>query len=134
MVDYKKIIESAIEKVVNEVGYEFNKSERACCHRLAYYLEISNHFEGYKIDCEYNRDGKDTKKNTQGNPVTPDIVIHRRGDSSDNLIVIEAKKNSSENKDKDKLRDYIKKLGYKYAFFIVFPTNNGGKFTLEEVT
>lgn len=76
-------------------------SEWAVAHRLAFYLE--KHFPDYHVDCEYNRmpknasatyaqDGHVPKRLQGEQQVRPDIVIHRRGENANNLLVIELKK------------------------------------------
>lgn len=51
-------------------------SEWAIAHRIAVYLE--EYFEGWNIDCEYNRVGLSgaTKHNADGAHKRPDIIIH----------------------------------------------------------
>ena len=108
------------EELTRKVGLAINKvyardlklldidgSEWAVAHRVAVYLE--EYFEGWNIDCEYNRVGLDggTKHNTEGAYRRPDIVIHHRGmiEKEHNLLVIEVKiRNSSD--DYSKLRDF----------------------------
>jgi hypothetical protein len=60
--------------------------------------------------------------------VYPDIIVHRRGKSGagDNLVVIEAKKSTTgQNGDKEKLRAYLRCLGYRHAFYVEFPIRPG---------
>jgi len=131
MRDYKKFILESLVKVVLEHGYQASEnnnrdiSERALVHRLAYHLEVSDFFNGYHIDCEYNRQGDDIKRGADGNIFIPDIVIHVRGNDKNNLIMIEAKKfNDPEeeiNMAKKKLKDRSDEYGYQYAFFVTFP-------------
>jgi len=78
---------------------DIDGSEWAVAHRVAVYLE--EYFEGWNIDCEYNRVGPDgsTKHNAEGACRRPDIVIHHRGmiEKEHNLLVIEVKiRNSSD--------------------------------------
>lgn len=84
-----------------------NGSEWSIAHRIAVYLE--EYFEGWNIDCEYNRVGLSgaTKRNADGTNKRPDIVIHHRGmvEKEHNLLVIEIKVDNSSN-DYNKLRDF----------------------------
>ena len=92
--------------------------ERAVMHRLAVYLE--KQFVSWHVDCEYNRDGERSKRNSSGKLVVPDVIVHRRN-TSDNLLAIEAKKSGSPTDtkiDKKKLRDYRRKQGYQHALFL----------------
>lgn len=61
-------------------------------------------------------------------PIYPDIICHTRG-SKRNLLVIEAKKSSNNDKaakafDLVKLMAMVEQLGYKYGFYIDFPCGN----------
>lgn len=113
-----------------------NSSERSIAHRLACYLE--NEFKGYNVDCEYNRNeqkpkmlmrtwGKNKKFRIKKD-VYPDIIVHKRGNNKNNLLVIEIKKTSNKSqKERDldllKLKAYMHKgddYQYKYGMFIDF--------------
>lgn len=109
--------------------FRINVSERTLTHRLAVYLEAA--FEGWHVDCEYNRDG-DIPKSLQTKRgrkrVLPDIIVHKRGPKGPNLLVIEAKKSSdltmkNKNSDYIKLRAYKDELQYSHTAFIVFCTD-----------
>lgn len=106
-------------------------NERSITHKLAEYLQAK--FPDWNVDCEFNRNGQDAKNlspfvkktnsdNTDAVSVYPDIIVHHRG-TSENLIVIEAKKSNSRDEDMDnqKLCAYKKDLGYTYAYKIMFP-------------
>jgi hypothetical protein len=110
-------------------------SERSLTHRLAVHLE--RHFPGWNVDCEFNRIRELPKKVEMHAPlavptasdeavtVFPDIIVHRRGDAGPNLLVIEAKKATSQvgdEFDKLKLAAYKRDLAYKYAAFVVMPS------------
>lgn len=90
-----------------------NLNERTITHKLAEYFQ--KYFQDYNVDCEYNRMMKgeeyitkklnlkieDIKTNdTTQKTVFPDIIIHKRGNNSDNFMVIEVKKEEN-NKDKE---------------------------------
>lgn len=115
-----------------------NINERSVTHKLAEYLQ--REFLEYDIDCEYNRmknknmdneyitkkldlpkkeiDSYDTKATT----VYPDIIIHHRRNSNDNLLVIEVKKEANNkevnNFDIKKINAYINKLEYDHGLFL----------------
>ncbi|OFX75330.1 MAG: hypothetical protein A2X12_09280 [Bacteroidetes bacterium GWE2_29_8] len=128
----KKKIETAYRKLIKYDSYLLTNSanERSITHKLGEYLK--EEFLEYDVDCEYNLNGLDPKKissfkkniesdNTDAVSVYPDIIIHKRG-TTENFIVIEAKKSSNKNKDdNEKLSNYKNDLGYKHAFFIIFP-------------
>jgi hypothetical protein len=118
-------------------------NERSISHGLAVYLGCQ--FIGWDVDCEYNRDHDKIKKlnlkkiksrkiksdDTNANTVYPDIIIHKRGDSHNNLLVIEIKKSQKERNlrctkseifDCEKLKLYQEDLNYKHALFLRFFT------------
>ena len=85
--------------------------ERSMTHKLAIYLEEL--FNGYDVDCEYNKNTTESKKiydvehkiqeikkDTEYEykdsiAVFPDIIIHKRGNKLKNLLVIEVKKDNA---------------------------------------
>lgn len=114
--------------------------ERSICTRLAFYL--AHEFPQFDVDVEYNRNHADWRYQKRiyhtdlielispqrrtgdedGLMVLPDIIVHIR-DTAFNLLVIEAKKSSSqipEVKDIAKLQALKEELGYRYAYFIRF--------------
>ena len=126
-------------------------NERSITHRLAIYLE--KEFGGYNVDCEYNREGDDPKRllwilnqsvsgetqayNLEATSVFPDIIVHKRGDNQDNLLVIEVKKLIGESmgidsNDKDKLIAFLgdDPLNYKYGLALQIPEKSGNVATL----
>jgi hypothetical protein len=99
--DLKNKVNLSIEEFIDKEHYllENNLNERAITARLMLYLQ--KNFPEYDVDCEYNKDinnrnlryskliyidTNNTKK------VYPDIIIHKRGLSEKNLLVIEVKK------------------------------------------
>ena len=147
--DIKLHITKSIETALGELHkhdiflLEKDVAERALTHRLAVYLE--NKFPDWHIDCEYNRqdEGHNSKKlqafiqenqekekernaNGDGSYVFPDIIIHKRGEKGpkNNLLVIEAKKNTANPKqihlDKEKLSLYKDEIEYQFAILVTF--------------
>jgi hypothetical protein len=113
-------------------------NERSITHRLAMYLQ--GEFEGWNVDCEYNRDhhAPDHVKrltpllesissdNADAKTVFPDIIVHHR-ETSDNLLVIEVKKSRNmepDTRDKQKLKAFKKELHYCYALFLRLNTGS----------
>ena len=84
-------------------------------------------FPDCHVDCEYNRDGEVAKRNEAGEPVRPDILIHKRGSNEHNLLAIEAKKKPENDYDQKKLMGYIQKQNYAYAVSIVLPASGAYK-------
>lgn len=133
-------VNAAVTRLVSDtqrVLFDIHANERAITHRLALYLETAtNIFDGWDIDCEYNRIGDDaiTSKrlgldlarlahrigesekfavpveDQEGSLVYPDIIVHRRGDEKSNLLVIEVKtswSSRSQRHDINKLKAFV---------------------------
>ena len=116
--------------------FESGAHERSIAHKLAEYLQWQ--FEGWHVDCEYNRHGLHPKRipgiencetDRSSNLVLPDIIVHHRN-TDHNLLVIEIKPQESETIDKcddAKLSAFTNQSGdYKYqlGLFIGFDKLN----------
>lgn len=129
---------------------EYDINERTITHKFAEYLNNKSLFPWYSIDCEYNRMLDEwtksfiTKKlrldienveSDDNNWITvyPDIIVHKRWNNSDNLLIIEIKKkNYAQNiKEKEtgktyrdfdfeKIKLYMQQLSYKNWLYIEF--------------
>ena len=142
-------IESALQLLVEVDLYllEVDANERSLTHKLAQHLD--SQFPDYHVDCEYNRDDDDPKRiiaclggsttsveDTNAKTVFPDIIVHKRGESGPNILVVEVKKNAtSEARKRDicKLRQIKKKFTYQYAGFINLRTGKKPGYKLEFV-
>jgi len=125
----RRLFESALDSLcaVDQHLLHVNASERSMSHRLA--VHLASRFPDFDVDCEYNRDGFDVKRlalseqpvrDDDVNAVTvfPDIVVHKRGHSKSNLLVVEMKKGSSNvspRYDLEKLEAFRRELGYRYS-------------------
>lgn len=128
----KQLVESAINslKVEQRDLITLDVTERAISHYLAIYI-MEVFPRSYNVDVEYNRDGYDPKRlniepmnllSDEARAVTvyPDVIVHKRGRSDHNLLVLEMKKpNGSLEYDERKLRGFRRELGYKYAAHII---------------
>ena len=116
-------IESELDRVVSALGefyaretylLEKDLGERTLTHRLAVHLE--RQFEGWDVDCDYDRLGERTLRLPKGSIVStddhlgksvyPDIVVHRRA-VPENLLAVEVRKASNHqppDHDRHKLR------------------------------
>ena len=103
-------------------------SERTMAARIGFYLEkhrrILGSFDDLSIDLEYNRNFNDPKSiyslfSKQRRNVIPDLLIHMRNSNDNNLLVIEFKKgtppNSERQNDEEKLR-YFTDSHHEYHF------------------
>lgn len=140
------LVKNALDKLYYNDIYllEYNVNEQSITHKLAMYLDDA--FFNYNVDCEYNRYG-DHSKRLMGKSfkkyekifsseikklkeemckdklAKPDIIIHKRGENDQNLLVVEVKKsnNGDDNYDRLKLMIFTNKdygLNYKYGLFI----------------
>jgi hypothetical protein len=103
--ELKKRTEHAIEllRERDEFLIHFATREETLSHRLAVYLEWV--FPGYHVDCEYDKridDGEVYDKTRvhggKESGFRPDIIVHRRGNSQNNLLAIELKKKPNQDR------------------------------------
>ena len=105
---------------------EIDANERSLTHKFAEYLQPI--FTSWNVDCEYNRNNGNSKRlhvlapgcvstdDTDANTVYPDIIVHRRA-STDNLLVIEAKKAGRDKSfDRLKLQAFLDRDGFGYIY------------------
>jgi hypothetical protein len=104
-------MQAQLDKVVNATKefyarepflLEKDLGERTLTHRLAVHME--RQFDGWDVDCDYNRLGERLLKLPHGSIVStddglgksifPDIVVHRRA-VPENLIAIEVRKETN---------------------------------------
>ena len=112
---------------------EHDVNERTITHKLAEYLQ--DEFEYWNVDCEYNRNGHEPKRvglaaengaeKIRYVSTYPDIIVHRRGNNDNNLLIVEAKKENDrraqgEEHDRHKLLAYLRDLNYCAGLFIIF--------------
>jgi hypothetical protein len=98
--ELEKVVK-AIEQFYAREAWLFDKDlgERTLTHRLA--VQLEKQFEGWDVDCDYNRLGERLLKLPHGSIVStddelgksifPDIVVHRRA-VPDNLLAVELRK------------------------------------------
>ena len=123
-----------VTRKINQALSELYKHDRVLMENRTEEETISTHlagylkplFDGWNVDTEYNRDGKETKKDSEDNHIFPDILIHHRipdrverASPENNLVAAEVKGYwNSENRDKDtgKLLDMRQRYGYQLLF------------------
>jgi hypothetical protein len=136
----EKILRDSIRKLfVDDTLFfskDYNIHERTVAHRLATYIEKS--FPRFDVDVEYNRMRdhyglkdfeniiskrlvlRDINGEEQTKNVYPDIIVHKRN-QQENLIVIELKfswKNNKKDLDFKKINAYMEQLHYRYGVYI----------------
>ena len=142
-------VDIAIEKLCQKDLYLFQAGvhERTISHKFAGYLQ--QEFKGvFSVDCEYNRDGLNTKalegvvnerEERQKHRIFPDIIVHVRGKNGNpfNKLVIEIKSsNDSNTGDIEKLCGLTSpkhRFNYKYGLFIRFKNNIEKAMPIEEL-
>ncbi len=131
-----KLVRRSMDRVIDHDKrlLVLGPSERAVMHRLAVYIEQD--FPGWHVDCEYNRQGDvgDRKQarlaaDAPLQDMDPDIIVHLRGtDNRLNLLAIEVKPTSRGaadlEKDRNKLRGYLRAHGYHFAAFVTYVAEN----------
>ncbi len=119
--------------------------ERSVAHKFAEYLQ--DEYKVHNVDCEYNRDGLETKiletliedtNEKEPHRIFPDIIVHRRGNNNFNQLVIEIKtSNASSKGDIEKLEKLTQRkhgFHYKYGLFLRFECNDDKSISTSEVS
>lgn len=110
-----------------EIGKHY-VGERSIVFRFAHYLQNelvkAPKYATYNLDCEYNRNGVETKDLPSfPNGTFPDLIIHKRGKNyPTNLVVMEFKTywNTDTARDVVKVKEFINKKGdYRYKYGLV---------------
>lgn len=114
--------------------------EQACVSRIYFYLQtlinLDIELKTYNLDCEYNKNGNQTKDcidvNTGVSFTTrPDIILHKRLSNQFNKIIIEFKGwwNDESDADVRKLKAFTNSDGiYRYEFGIFVKLNRDAPF------
>ncbi|WP_151779575.1 hypothetical protein [Acinetobacter bereziniae] len=142
--DLIALLPSFIEEAVSTVYKQdrdlmsLEGNEQAVVFRFAIYFNeiVKEHLpDGVVLDIEYNKSESDSKriivqkvddKEAKDHGIRPDIILHQRKTSSYNLLVIECKRNSSEDtNDFNKLKAMTSAPIYQYKLgcFINFENN-----------
>lgn len=121
-----------IEQIIKQVCILFYKNHKHLIDERANERNIVSSyiapdlrlkFIGYNVDAEYNREGKigdrKTKTDIVGDPILPDIVIHKFGPKGKNLVAIEVKgywNQEPREEDEKVLRRLEKKHNYEFLY------------------
>ena len=131
---------------------ESDDNERAVAHRLAVYLEQELADDFWHVDCDFTRQGKErvhkdvassalltpSKEGGDRRLVRPDIIVHRRGPSGPNLLVIEVKpvkpaRDRSIRQDIAKLGRFLTEAQLKYTYAVLVTYRFGDEAGFEEM-
>jgi hypothetical protein len=139
--EVEQALKVALDKFFSQDAHllAVNASERSMSHRIAVY--IAEQIPGYDVDCEYNRDGINPKElnlhveqvsSAEDEAVTvfPDIIVHRRGNNNDNLLVVEMKKLGAWHgveHDEQKLHAFRSQLHYTFAVHLTVGLKDDGE-------
>jgi len=112
---------------------EVDADERAISHKLACYLQ--SEISEMHVDCEYNRDEFEIKKisdekGSKPRRIYPDIIVHKRGENCNNILVVEIKKQENREIENDeiKLKEFTSgSYGYHFGLLIIFNTKENSK-------
>ena len=126
----QKVIENCLETFMKKDIFllEHDVDERTVSHRFAFYLQ--SEIPEMHVDCEYNREGFEIKKISgpkwiKPRNIYPDIVVHKRGTDSNNILIIEVKKQTNKDIENDeiKLKAFTSEQ-YRYSFglLVIFYT------------
>src|SRR5437868_4315581 len=104
-------MQAELDKLIGAVGefyaregvlFDKDLGERTLTHRLA--VQLEKQFDGWEVDCDYNRLGERVLRMPHGTIVStddelgksifPDIVVHRRA-VPENLLALEVRKASN---------------------------------------
>lgn len=108
----KNFLEESIKEFYDKDSLlsERKGMEQACVFRIGLYLQErlkKAKISDVVVDCEYNKNGDHPKRTVMFvEGVRPDLLIHKRGDNTKNLLVVEFKGwwNRAKNRDEDKLK------------------------------
>ena len=130
-----ELVDKSLNKLYENEKYLFEcgVSERNLVfHFSRYFIELFEEYNKnkiYSVDCEYNRNAFNEKKykeiiyGGESHIIFPDFILHQRGNNRRNLLAIEFKKESNNNKSEikkdslklkaltDKNATYMYKLG-----------------------
>ncbi len=135
--EIKEKVETGLDQLFKIDSFLLEKSvnERTISARLHLYL--TEFFPKHMVDCEYNKHSQHDQKILMGikecsekkksDLVIPDIIIHTRDTDEDNLLVIEIKKDGTDECDIKKLEKFTDQSGifrYKLGLFIKFNLTN----------
>ena len=108
----KNFLEESIKEFYDKDSLisERKGMEQACVFRIGLYLQErlkKAKISDVVVDCEYNKNGDHPKKTLMFlEGIRPDLLVHKRGDNTKNLLAVEFKGwwNKSKNRDEEKLK------------------------------
>lgn len=126
------LLNEAVDKCYqNDLELIERSMEQASVTRICIYMQTlinnDNRFtdlRSYNLDCEYNKNGEHIKETPRcPNGTRPDLILHKRGQNNNNMLVVEFKPCRAHNKkdiatnkymDEIKLEDFTAQGVYNY--------------------
>lgn len=126
------LLEEAVDQCYEKDFLLIDRSmEQACVTRICIYMQERinkdkrfRYLKKYNLDCEYNKAGDEIKATPRRMKGTrPDLILHKRGENTNNLMVVEFKPRKAHNKkdsatgkfiDEVKLEDFTSSSKYNY--------------------
>lgn len=96
--------------LINDIDIINRDTHEDCIsYRLAHYMAngIENSHSLISVDNQYNRNG-DYPKELHGHNRIPDIIVHERKCNTNNILMIEAKKEALDNNDIEKINYFLR--------------------------
>jgi hypothetical protein len=134
---FEKAIRDFLKKKMQLLGLDINERELG---GVLAHLYVRLLFPDHNVDAEYNRVGFDGDPKRLKLPpechgghvrrVLPDLVVHRRGDNDENLLVAELKMETSTQPrrcDLTRLKAFRQQLHYHVGVFVELPAGKGAR-------
>lgn len=140
----RAVVEARLAKALRQLDehdrhlLENDLSERCIASRLALHLQAE--FPDHHVDVEYNRAddiakrvpvsrGCDRRQNRESDPLAvPDLIVHRRGPTGPNVLVLELKKTTNPESracDLERVQKFRRYLNYDFGALIECETRRG---------
>lgn len=128
----KECLTSALDELYkNDISLISRRcSERSIVFKLGIYLNDIFKQQGYDVDCEYNKNGCNPKSLDEKKFNYPDLIVHKRENNTNNLLIIEIKTANVKNvkyfcNDIYKLKGFTNSIEYGYSLGAhIFISNN----------
>lgn len=134
VLNFEKSLKTFLEKEIDLL--EVNANERSLAHKLAEHMQVN--FSKWNVDCEYNRNLLNIKKDSKHKRVNPDIIVHKRK-TDKNILVVEVKKTKKSiysneiQKDRERLHEFTSfPFNFSLGLLVVFNIKTPKSFPIIE--
>ncbi len=150
-IEFKNRLKKEIAKCLKKAGedlYLYDKNlicdesfidvhvhERSICFKFGLYLnkytEANKILSKYDLDAEYNRDIDGIKRlSNRMNGCYPDLILHKRGNNENNILIIECKgwwaQEADIESDREKIAAFLNSVRYRYMLGLLILFNKDG--------